>query len=59
MFRDLGNRYRHGYDQISLDMVWNDLHGYTSDIQRALANDLAMLNFAFGHDRKTDAERES
>lgn len=56
MFRDLGNRYRHGYDQINLDFVWNDLHGYTRDIQRALANDLAMLSFAFGHDRNTEDE---
>lgn len=24
LFRDLGNRYRHGYDQINLDLVWND-----------------------------------
>jgi uncharacterized protein with HEPN domain len=54
MFRDLGNRYRHGYDQINLDLVWNDLHGYTVDIQRALANDLALLNFAFDHDEKRD-----
>ncbi len=51
LFRDLGNRYRHGYDQINLQAVWSDLHGYTGDIQRALANDLAMLHFPFGHDR--------
>jgi uncharacterized protein with HEPN domain len=57
MFRDLGNRYRHGYDQINVDLVWNDLHGYTREIQRVLANDLAMLNFPFGHDRKDDEER--
>jgi uncharacterized protein with HEPN domain len=53
MFRDLGNRYRHGYDQINLDLVWNDLHGYTRGVQAAIANDLAMLHFPFGHDRKT------
>lgn len=53
MFRDLGNRYRHGYDQINLDLVWNDLHGYTHGVQRALANDLAMLHFPFGHDGKS------
>jgi uncharacterized protein with HEPN domain len=53
MFRDLGNRYRHGYDQINLDLVWNDLHGYTREVQRALASDLAMLHFPFGHDRKS------
>ena len=54
MFRDLGNPYRHGYDQINVDLVWNDLHGYTRDIQRVLANDLAMLHFPFGHDKKDD-----
>jgi uncharacterized protein with HEPN domain len=58
MFRDLGNRYRHGYDQINLDLVWNDLHGYTRDIQRALANDLALLNFTFGHDKQSGDERD-
>ncbi|MEA2689564.1 MAG: hypothetical protein QOD51_2171 [Candidatus Eremiobacteraeota bacterium] len=58
MFRDLGNRYRHGYDQINVDLVWNDLHGYTREIQRVLANDLAMLHFPFGYDRKDDEERQ-
>lgn len=58
MFRDLGNRYRHGYDQINLDMVWGDLHGYTRGVQRALADDLAMLNFEFGRDRTIERERE-
>lgn len=43
-FRDLGNRYRHGYDQINLDAVWGDLHGYTIKVQRALQNDVAMLS---------------
>jgi len=54
MFRDLANRYRHGYDQINVDLVWNDLHGYTVNIQHALANDLAMLDFAFERDRNAD-----
>jgi uncharacterized protein with HEPN domain len=52
LFRDLGNRYRHGYDQINLQAVWSDLHGYTSDIQRALANDLSILHLPFGHDQE-------
>jgi uncharacterized protein with HEPN domain len=56
MFRDLGNRYRHGYDQINLDLVWNDLHGYTVKIQSALATDLAMLNFPFAAKDGEDAE---
>jgi uncharacterized protein with HEPN domain len=56
MFRGLGNRYRHGYDQIDYELVWKDLNGYTRDIQRALANDLALLHFPFGHDRKTESK---
>jgi uncharacterized protein with HEPN domain len=47
-FRDLGNRYRHGYDIVSLDIVWNDLHGYTGAIQRALSSELALLHFPIG-----------
>jgi uncharacterized protein with HEPN domain len=43
MFRDLGNRYRHGYDQINLDFVWADLHGYTREVQNVLAGDIALL----------------
>lgn len=57
MFRSLGNRYRHGYDQIDYELVWKDLHGYTRDIQRALASDLAMLNVAFGDDPRTEGDR--
>lgn len=56
MFRSLGNRYRHGYDQIDYELVWKDLSGYTRDIQRALANDLALLHFPLGHDRKAEDE---
>jgi uncharacterized protein with HEPN domain len=59
MFRDLSNRYRHGYDQISLDLVWKDLHGYTRDIRRALANDLALLHFPPGPDRPRPPVAES
>lgn len=43
MFRDLGNRYRHGYDQINLDLVWSDLHGYTAKVQQAVAAEIPLL----------------
>jgi uncharacterized protein with HEPN domain len=46
-FRDLDNRYRHGYD-INLDIVWSDLHGYTGAVQRALSSELALLSFPLG-----------
>ena len=39
--RGMGNRLRHAYDRISLDVIWNavchDLPGLTADAQRALA----------------------
>lgn len=57
MFRSLANRYRHGYDLIDYALVWKDLNGYTRDIQRALANDLALLHFPFDHERKVDGPR--
>jgi hypothetical protein len=41
-----------------LDLVWNDLHGYTVGILAALASDLAMLNFRFGHDQN-DKEKKN
>ena len=49
-FRGLGDRYRHGYDLVDLDLVWSDLNGYLRDVQRAVSDDLALLNFTFGDD---------
>ena len=43
-FRGLGDRYRHGYDVVDLDLVWADLNGYLHDVQRALTTELALLN---------------
>ncbi|MDB5069007.1 MAG: hypothetical protein JWM87_118 [Candidatus Eremiobacteraeota bacterium] len=37
MLRESGNRYQDD-DQIDIDRVWNDLHGYLCGVQRALAN---------------------
>jgi uncharacterized protein with HEPN domain len=38
--RGMGNRLRHAYDRISLDVLWNsvrfDLPGLVSDVRRAL-----------------------
>ncbi len=41
-FRDLGNRYRHGYDNVDVDRVWEDLHGLVRDVQRAAGEELAL-----------------
>ncbi len=39
--RGMGNRLRHAYDRISLDVIWNaacnDLPGLAADARRALA----------------------
>jgi uncharacterized protein with HEPN domain len=39
--RGMGNRLRHAYDRISLDVIWNaarnDLPGLAVDARRALA----------------------
>ena len=39
--RGMGNRLRHAYDQISLDVIWNsireDLPGLAADARLALA----------------------
>jgi uncharacterized protein with HEPN domain len=39
--RGMGNRLRHAYDRISLDVIWNavhrDLPGLTADARQALA----------------------
>lgn len=32
------------YDQVNLDLVWSDVHGYTREVQRALASDLAFVD---------------
>ena len=40
--RGMGNRLRHAYDRISLDVIWNavsyDLPGLATDARRALAH---------------------
>jgi uncharacterized protein with HEPN domain len=43
-FRRLGDRYRHGYDIIDLDLVWSDLNGYLGDVERAIECELALLD---------------
>ena len=50
-FRGLGDRYRHGYDVIDLDLVWADLHGYLLDVQRALSTELAFLKMSKNDER--------
>lgn len=39
--RGMGNRLRHGYDRVSLEVIWNtvrnDLPGLAADARRALA----------------------
>jgi uncharacterized protein with HEPN domain len=42
-FRGLGDRYRHGYDIIDLDLVWSDLNGYLRDVQQAIRAELPFL----------------
>ncbi|MDP9025442.1 MAG: DUF86 domain-containing protein, partial [Candidatus Eremiobacteraeota bacterium] len=49
-FRGLGDRYRHGYDLMDLDLVWSDLNGYLRDVQRAVSEELVLVNFTFEHD---------
>lgn len=41
-FRDLGNRYRHGYDNIGVDRVWEDLNGLLRHIEEAVSAELAL-----------------
>ncbi len=50
--RGMGNRLRHAYDRISLDVIWNaarhDLPGLAADARRALAQLRANQNDASG-----------
>jgi len=50
--RGMGNRLRHAYDRISLDVIWNaarnDLPGLAADARRALAQLQADQNNASG-----------
>jgi uncharacterized protein with HEPN domain len=50
--RSMGNRLRHAYDRISLDVIWNaarsDLPGLAVDARRALAQLQADQNNARG-----------
>jgi len=45
-FRDLANRYRHDYDVIDTDLVWQDLSssGITEDVVAALGPECAFLD---------------
>jgi uncharacterized protein with HEPN domain len=40
--RDLGNRYRHGYDNLGADRIWDDLHGFLRDVERAVSEELVL-----------------
>ncbi len=38
----LRNRYRHGYDNVDVDRVWEDLDGLVRDVERAVGEELAL-----------------
>jgi len=46
-FHDLGNVYRHNYDNIDLEMVWEDLRdkAFVAAVERAMSSEIAFLNF--------------
>lgn len=46
-FHDLGNGYRHKYDNIDLEMVWEDLRdkAFVEGVERAISSEIAFLNF--------------